>query len=93
MDSFTSLPYARSSLLEGLGRLFDFGNHLNEYTASLTPEQADALALYADWVQIGDDFRFAMDEEAATFDSYAPLDSSVDAPDASATRELAGTRR
>jgi len=90
MDSFTSLLYARSSFLEGLGRLFDFGNHLNEYTASLSPEQADALALYADWAQIGDDLRFAMDEEVATFDASSSDDPASAASEA---RELVGSWR
>jgi len=40
---------ARPSFWEGIARLWDFGGTLNEYNRALTPEQADFLALRADW--------------------------------------------
>ncbi len=49
MSQFISLFLsARPSLLEGIARLFDFGGTLNEYNKSLTPTQADSMALCAD---------------------------------------------
>lgn len=65
MDSFSELLFARPSFLEGMARLFDFGNTLSEYNNSLTPEQADRLAIASDWRAIGLDMRHAMDEFAS----------------------------
>lgn len=57
MGGFTSYLFARSSFLEGAGRILDFGNFLSEYNEGLTPEQADALALRADLLAVGGDIR------------------------------------
>lgn len=38
-----------------MSRLLDFGNTLSEYNTSLTPAQADFLAISADWRFIGYD--------------------------------------
>ena len=53
---------ARPSFLEGASRLLDFGNTLSEYNTSLTPEQADFLALRGDWGLIGYDWASALAE-------------------------------
>lgn len=53
--------YATPSFLEGLGRLFDFGGTLTEFNYALTEEQAEYLAMRADWQATGDDLRRAMD--------------------------------
>lgn len=65
MDSFSELLFARPSFLEGMARLFDFGDTLSEYNSALTPEQADRLALASDWRAVGLDMWLAMDEFAA----------------------------
>ncbi|MDY6785229.1 MAG: hypothetical protein SW833_22230 [Cyanobacteriota bacterium] len=54
MNKLTSYLYARPSLLEGIARLLDIGGTLSEYNTS---EQADALAIYSDWLVVGDDLR------------------------------------
>lgn len=54
---------ARPSFAEGVARILDFGGTLNEYNRSLTPEQADYLALQADWRLIGMDLGRVLDEE------------------------------
>lgn len=46
---------SRPSFVEGMSRLLDFGNTLSEYNTSLTPAQADFLAISADWRFIGYD--------------------------------------
>ena len=51
--------FARPSFLEGWARVFDVGDTLTEYNRSLTPEQADYLAMRADWMAVGDDLRAA----------------------------------
>lgn len=52
--------FARPSFLEGVARIIDVGNTLNEYSQSPDGKTADALALRADWRIIGDDLRMAM---------------------------------
>jgi hypothetical protein len=60
MNDFSSILFARPSVLEGAARILDFANLLNEYQRCLSPEQADELALNADWRAIGDDILFAI---------------------------------
>ena len=44
----SSFFFACPSFIEGIARIFDFGNTLQEYNTTLTPQQADVLALQAD---------------------------------------------
>ncbi len=60
MHLLSSYLYARPSFVEGIARLIDFGNTLQEYNTSLSNDQADTLALFADWLVVGDDLRNAM---------------------------------
>jgi len=62
MHDLFGFLYARPSFLDGLARSFDFGGTLNEYNESLTPKQADFLALRADWLTIAGDLRNAIEE-------------------------------
>ncbi|MEA5581723.1 hypothetical protein VB620_10280 [Nodularia harveyana UHCC-0300] len=62
MNLFSSYLYARPSWSEGVARIVDFGNTLQEYNTSLTTEQADYLALLSDWLTVGNDLRIAMSE-------------------------------
>lgn len=62
MDRLFGFLYARPSFMEGLARIFDFGNTLSEYNQSLTPKQADFLALRSDWLAIAGDLRNAVQE-------------------------------
>ena len=55
MSQFTPFLFARPSFLEGCGRILDFGDTLTQFNTSLTPEQADAIALYLDWSTVGND--------------------------------------
>jgi hypothetical protein len=59
-DSLTGFLYARPSFLEGMARIADVGNLLNEYNSSLSEEQADYLALKADWAMVGRDLSDAI---------------------------------
>lgn len=60
MNKFTSFLYARPSFAEGVARLVDFGNTLQEYNTSLSDQQADFLAIAADWRVVSDDLRSVM---------------------------------
>ncbi len=48
MNDYFGLLYARPSFIEGMGRAIDLGATLVEYNTSLTPEQADLIALRSD---------------------------------------------
>lgn len=60
MSQFTPFLFARPSFLEGCGRVLDFGDTLTQYNTALTPEQADAIAVYFDWLAVGGDIRMAV---------------------------------
>ena len=58
--------FSDGSIIEGVARLWDFGDSLTEFNRALTPEQADFFAMMADWYPIGDDFRAAFREYPGT---------------------------
>lgn len=51
--------FARPSFLSGFARAIDLGSTLTEFNHSVTPEQADAIAMRADWEAVGQDLREA----------------------------------
>ena len=53
---------ARPSFLEGIARLMDFGNTLDDYKSYSSGAEADYDAIAKDWVMIGLDFRNAISE-------------------------------
>lgn len=61
----TDFLYARPSFFEGAARVLDFTGTLTEYNQSITPDQADAIALRMDWAMVGQDLKNAMDQFAA----------------------------
>lgn len=63
MNTYFEFLYARPSFVEGVARILDFGNTLNEYNYSRAPEQADFLALRADWRVAARDMGIALSEE------------------------------
>ena len=67
---------ARPSFLEGIARLMDFGNTLNEYKSYPSGVEADHAAIARDWAMIGLDFRNAIagfeEEEAEHFPNRHP---------------------
>jgi phosphoglycolate phosphatase-like HAD superfamily hydrolase len=46
-----------------MARIFDFGGTLNQYNQSITPAQADYLAIRGDWQLIGMDLAHILDTE------------------------------
>jgi hypothetical protein len=67
MNDFASILFARPSIAEGAARILDFADLLSEYNSSLTPAQADDLALRADWRAIGDDVIFAITADGGAY--------------------------
>lgn len=59
MNAYFGLLFARPSFLEGVSRVFDLGSTMSEYNFSLTPAQADALALRADLNALRSDLALA----------------------------------
>lgn len=49
--------FSEPSFMQGVGRILDFGHTLSAHNYSPTPNDADFMALYSDWLAIGDDFR------------------------------------
>lgn len=64
MNELFGFLYARPSFVEGVARVLDFGDTLTEYNQSLTTQQADRIALRADWEVVGGDVRVAMSQFA-----------------------------
>jgi hypothetical protein len=60
MSDFSTILFARPSFLEGMGRIMDFGDVLQEYNRSLAPQQADSLAILADWGAVAQDIGAAV---------------------------------
>ncbi len=59
MSDYTSLLFAEPSFLEGMARIFDFGNFMNEYN---TADDPDSIAIASDWRAIGLDIQYAIEE-------------------------------
>lgn len=62
MGSYSDFLFARPSMLEGVARILDFGNTLNEYNGSPSDEVADEVALRMDWAAVGHYLRSALRE-------------------------------
>ena len=62
--SHSTLLFTEPSYLEGFARSIDIGGTMTEFNSGLTPEQADNLALWADWRAVGADMLGAMNSFA-----------------------------
>lgn len=60
-----TLLFAPPSFWVGFGQILDFGNTMFEYNQSLSPEQADTLAIRADVQAVGRDFETVLQEEGS----------------------------
>lgn len=56
----TGVLFAKPSFWTGIARLVDMFGTLSVYNESSSPEEADAKALYADWLAVGNDMRRAI---------------------------------
>ena len=63
---------ARPSFLEGIARLMDFGNTLDDYKSYSSGAEADRAAIARDWAMIGLDFRNVVAEFEAEEAEYCP---------------------
>jgi hypothetical protein len=60
METRSDFLFSNPSFIEGVARIFDFGNTLNEYNGCPSGEIADGIALHMDWETVGDNIRDAM---------------------------------
>ena len=65
MSHFSTFLFSNPSSAEGCARILDFGNTLNVYNYSPSSEEADYLALWADWCAVGADMQSALDKGKA----------------------------
>lgn len=72
MNDTCEILYATPSFTEGIGRILDFGNTLTEYNTSNSSEQADFLALRADWRAVAADLRGTMVEADSEIQEQSP---------------------
>ena len=56
--------FASPSLAEGVARVLDILGEHDVYNENLTPQEADARAIYSDWASVGDHLLIAADELA-----------------------------
>jgi len=61
METCTDFLFARPSFLEGVARIMDVGDTLNEYNSSPSAQEADAIAISLDWSMVGQDIDRAID--------------------------------
>lgn len=55
ISSRTSYLYARPRALHGLARVFDFMGVYDSYNTSPSPQEADILAVFQDWLAVEED--------------------------------------
>ncbi len=72
MERYSYCLGPRPSFLEGIARLMDFGNSLNEYKSYSSGAEADYAAIARDWAMIGLDFRNAVAEFEAAEAEHCP---------------------
>jgi hypothetical protein len=61
----TDYLFARPSFLSGVASLVDLAGTRHKYNRWATPAEADAWAIYSDWLAVGNDLRAAMKTIAA----------------------------
>ncbi len=54
--------FAQPRFLYGIARLLDLGATFDEYNESSTEQEADARAIYSDWLSTGKDIKRALDQ-------------------------------
>jgi len=61
----TDYLFARPTFLSGVGSLADIAGTPHAYNRWPTAAEADAWALYSDWLAVGNDLWTALDDVAA----------------------------
>jgi hypothetical protein len=56
----TDILFVRPSLMNGAARAIDLFADLDDYNISNSPQEADARAIYADWLAVSNDLEVTM---------------------------------
>jgi hypothetical protein len=59
----TDFLFAQPSFASGVARTLDLWGTLDDYNISATPSEADAKALTADWLVVGQDIADAIEQQ------------------------------
>jgi hypothetical protein len=59
----SSFLFAQPSYLSGAARTIDLWGNFDDYNRSDSPREADAKAIAADWLMVGQDIQDAIDSE------------------------------
>lgn len=60
--NYTTYLVSKSSILTGIGSIFDFAGSYQRYNTSDTDDEADAKATFLDWLAVGDDIKYALNK-------------------------------
>ena len=58
--NYSTYLVSKSSILTGIGAIFDFVGSYQEYNTSNTVEEADTKAAFLDWLAVGDDLKHSL---------------------------------
>ncbi len=61
MNKYSDLLFAKMRLSEGVGSVIDLFGVLQEFNESETPQEADAKALWSDFMAVGVDIQDAVE--------------------------------
>lgn len=67
--------FADPSFLMGMARVLDLTGQFDEYNMSITPEEADAMAFWCDWIVVGHDLRDAFEQFSTEFSGPAEVNT------------------
>jgi hypothetical protein len=60
VSQLSTFLFANPSFIDGTAHLLDFWGTYTAYNTSQTREQADSIAIYADWRSVGEDLMQAL---------------------------------
>jgi hypothetical protein len=71
-DAYSTFLFAHTGFWDGAARLLDLGGNLVEFNRSITPEQADAIALRMDWEAASQDMWLGFAEAVEDMSTERP---------------------
>ena len=62
IETLTGFLFPNSNAIYGIARLIDLGARLDLYNESISPAEADCIAIYSDWIMVRKDLEAALSE-------------------------------
>jgi hypothetical protein len=78
--------FADPSFMTGMARVYDLGGLFDDYNYSTTPEEADARAIWSDWVAVGNCLWEAFDQVVAEYPGLGVPEPRQSAPQGQQTQ-------